>query len=580
MIIDSPVISGSAAASFRNVAITGSLGVTGSITTTGTITAQTLIVQTITSSTDYVTGSTRFGSLSSNTHQFTGSMLITGSFRFGAATQQTAGSETIYVGQNSAVGPSDANSLSLSVAHAAATGSPQIAFTYQFRQNDNSGANLYGDAVRVVKNANTNSTYTVFTTNNTIGAGVERMRITSSGSVGINTSSPSNQLHIVGIDGSYFTDGIRVARNGTPSQYATLNMSGGTYNFAATNTTSGVPVFYWLISQDGTNYTSSMVLNDGKLGINTTSPAYSLDVYAASGYTARFNGATYGGLILASGSTANTYFVGESTLLSIEHTTAINLRTNNADRVRITSAGNVGIGSTSPARKFVVQNTAADPFISIMGAYPNQGGILFGDTTYTDSSCAIRIDRTNNALWFSTGGASSERMRITAGGNVAIGTSTIPSDTVGLMIGGTNSSLWRAYGNYSGGATGMDLSNSSNTTTVQFFGSSGNYYFAGSNISDRRSKTNIQAINSALSNLLQLKPSTFAYNLHPEIIKGGFIAQEVQEILPDFVTVPEDETEMMGVDYNGILAMAVKAIQELKAQNDSLQSQIDELKNK
>jgi hypothetical protein len=59
--------------------VTGSFNVSGSITTTGTITAQTLVVQTITSSTDFVTGSTRFGSLLANTHQFTGSVSITGS---------------------------------------------------------------------------------------------------------------------------------------------------------------------------------------------------------------------------------------------------------------------------------------------------------------------------------------------------------------------------------------------------------------------------------------------------------------------------------------------------------------------
>ena len=46
---------------------------------TGTLTAQTIIAQTITSSTDFVTGSTKFGSLLSNTHQFTGSVSITGS---------------------------------------------------------------------------------------------------------------------------------------------------------------------------------------------------------------------------------------------------------------------------------------------------------------------------------------------------------------------------------------------------------------------------------------------------------------------------------------------------------------------
>jgi hypothetical protein len=49
---------------------------------TGSITAQTLVVQTITSSVDFVTGSTRFGSLSSNTMQVTGSMNVSGSGSF------------------------------------------------------------------------------------------------------------------------------------------------------------------------------------------------------------------------------------------------------------------------------------------------------------------------------------------------------------------------------------------------------------------------------------------------------------------------------------------------------------------
>jgi hypothetical protein len=60
--------------------ITGSAIVTGSLTVTGNIVAQTLVVQTITSSTNFVTGSSRFGTLvgvGGNTHQFTGSLLVT-----------------------------------------------------------------------------------------------------------------------------------------------------------------------------------------------------------------------------------------------------------------------------------------------------------------------------------------------------------------------------------------------------------------------------------------------------------------------------------------------------------------------
>ena len=49
----------------------------------GTLTAQTIVAQTITSSTEFITGSTKFGSLQSNTHQFTGSIFATGSFTVG-----------------------------------------------------------------------------------------------------------------------------------------------------------------------------------------------------------------------------------------------------------------------------------------------------------------------------------------------------------------------------------------------------------------------------------------------------------------------------------------------------------------
>jgi hypothetical protein len=58
---------------------TGIQTVNSNLVVTGSITAQTLVVQTITSSVDFVTGSTRFGSLSSNTHVFTGSLLVSGS---------------------------------------------------------------------------------------------------------------------------------------------------------------------------------------------------------------------------------------------------------------------------------------------------------------------------------------------------------------------------------------------------------------------------------------------------------------------------------------------------------------------
>jgi len=77
--------------------ITGSLNITGSITTAGTITATTLIVQTITSSIEYSSGSNIFGSKLTDTQQFTGSVGITGSLTSNGNTVVT-GSFTVFSG--------------------------------------------------------------------------------------------------------------------------------------------------------------------------------------------------------------------------------------------------------------------------------------------------------------------------------------------------------------------------------------------------------------------------------------------------------------------------------------------------
>ena len=73
----------SGTSSYATQALTASNAATASsadnFTVRGTLTAQTIVAQTITSSTEYITGSTQFGSLLSNTHQFTGSINVTGS---------------------------------------------------------------------------------------------------------------------------------------------------------------------------------------------------------------------------------------------------------------------------------------------------------------------------------------------------------------------------------------------------------------------------------------------------------------------------------------------------------------------
>jgi hypothetical protein len=71
------------------ISLSGSLNLSGSLTTTGTITATTLVVETITSSISSITGSTNFGSVIGNTHNFTGSILASGSIGIGTTPSYT-----------------------------------------------------------------------------------------------------------------------------------------------------------------------------------------------------------------------------------------------------------------------------------------------------------------------------------------------------------------------------------------------------------------------------------------------------------------------------------------------------------
>ena len=80
--------------------------------------------------------------------------------------------------------------------------------------------------------------------------------------------------------------------------------------------------------------------------------------------------------------------------------------------------------------------------------------------------------------------------------------------------------------------------------------------------SDARAKTNKEEIRSGLDAVLRLKPQTYEKNGKTE---SGFITQEVLEIpeLKHLVNVPENESEHQSLNYIGIIAHLVSAIQEL-----------------
>ena len=110
-------------------------------------------------------------------------------------------------------------------------------------------------------------------------------------------------------------------------------------------------------------------------------------------------------------------------------------------------------------------------------------------------------------------------------------------------------------------------------------------YYSGQtkSLSDVRYKENIQDLQESTSTLLRLRPVSFDFKADQEIVdtadrKGqvGFIAQEVQEILPHQVKYLS-EIDVYMLDYVSMIPYLVKAFQEMYVVNEELREEVEEL---
>ena len=96
--------------------------------------------------------------------------------------------------------------------------------------------------------------------------------------------------------------------------------------------------------------------------------------------------------------------------------------------------------------------------------------------------------------------------------------------------------------------------------------------------SDYRLKENITPLTGALNKIAQLKPSVYNYKSDPKTQIEGFIAHELQQVVPYAVTGEKDAVDAngnpdyQGVDASFLIPHLVAAIQELKAEIDELKA--------
>lgn len=246
--------------------------------------------------------------------------------------------------------------------------------------------------------------------------------------------------------------------------------------------------------------------------------------------------------------------------------------------ITVDTSQNVGIGTSSPVTGLSVSKSSG--FIQL-----TDGTIDYRSFVWTGNAAAAIGTWSNHALLFNTN--NSERMRIDSSGNLYKGGTSGPSGTSGAQVninyvGSSQMGLFLLDGEASGTSRNAVRFERTSGNTVGSITTT-NAGTAYNTTSDYRLKVNPTAMVGALDKVLSLKPVTYQWKIDGSDGEG-FIAHELQEVVPSAVTGEKDDVNEDGsinpqaVDYSKLVATLTAAIQELNAKVDAQAAEIASLK--
>jgi hypothetical protein len=232
------------------------------------------------------------------------------------------------------------------------------------------------------------------------------------------------------------------------------------------------------------------------------------------------------------------------------------------------ASGRLGIGVTSPSYNLDVSGDTIN--LATGAGYPK---LRLSDTNTGGGGKTYYMQSIVGVLRWVDENAGAERMRIDSSGNLLLNTTTNPA-TGKLAIAGNN------------GVTGSAIAITNQSGTSQYYAAA--FYNNGNSVSycgsisisgtttqyatssDYRLKENIVPLTGALATVAQLKPCTYSWKATGQTTQG-FIAHELQEVLPDAVVGEKDAVDengnpkYQGIDTSFLVATLTAAIQELNA---------------
>jgi hypothetical protein len=501
MILDSPIISGSSTVT-GNLTVLGTLtaSVSGSVTSasyaTNAETLDGLDSTSFTTTSSFNTTSGSFSTRVTNLESFSSSLdatfatdaqLTAVSQSFSSSLSTVSGSLSSRIANNEATGSSlttASSSFSTRVTNTEATASSLVTASGSFSTRTTNLETASGSfSTRVTNTEATasslttaSSSFSTRTTNLETASGSFSTRVTNAESSITLLNSRSGSFATTGsnnfngnqvITGSLTTTGTITAQTLNVQQVtSSIVYSSGSNIFG--NSVSNTQQFTGSLQVSGSNH---YVL--GNVGVGTTSPFGT----TANRTVLSVNGTTDVSLNVGTGGTQRAYLYGSSTYADLGTIGSLPLTfsPNNTERMRITSGGNVGIGTTSPSSMLEVSKTGAQTAsIFINQTDANEATIRFKSTHGSDSDYRVGASiLVNSAFEIYSVAAASTRFIVTNSGSVGIGTTT-PNER--LQVAGAISATGTATTSFASSAT-MDwystgarfISRGANTSTAGTF---------------------------------------------------------------------------------------------------------------
>ena len=320
---------------------------------------------------------------------------------------------------------------------------------------------------------------------------------------------------------------------------------------SATKYTQSIGAHYWYYAGAGTgavSFTQAMTLdNSGNLGLATSSVtprdsgATTLELYGPSSGRAaiKFTNSTSGttgtdGMFLGYDSSLNFNILNNES-------GAILFGTNNTERARIDSSGNLGLGVTPASwsgRTAFQIGTAGQ--MNYGSGISNGGSMAYGNNGYWNGSADKAITTGYSQIVALNDNGTGRVIILTTSGTSSAGASI--SYTAGPYVSAGNNS-W-------------------------------------TNSSDERLKNITGLITNGLESVNTLRAARYTWKDDlTNKPKVGLIAQDVQKVLPEAVETftkynSEDTTEYLGVTYTEVIPLLVAAIQELSAELTALKAKV------